>query len=338
LTTILGIESSFDDTAAAVVRDGKEVLSNVMASQVHLFKDFGGVVPEISSRAHIKMLLPVLQKALDQASCYLNDVDAIAVTYGPGLVGSLLVGLSVAKGISYASGLPLYGINHVEAHLYAPVMAENDLAFPHVCLSAAGGHTALYLVEAIGKYRLLGSSRDDAAGEAFDKVSVAMGRGCPGGREIEQLAKAATESGPDFPRPMIHSGNYDFSFSGLKTSVVKFLRETEESEYDAEAVAAAFQRSAIDVLVTKALRAAKEHRVRCISLTGGVACNTSLFDELQKRSCENGIKAFRPPASLCTDNAAMIAGLAFHKVDVEEPTRLNLNAVPGLELEESADV
>ncbi|HNT34229.1 MAG TPA: tRNA (adenosine(37)-N6)-threonylcarbamoyltransferase complex transferase subunit TsaD [bacterium] len=332
MLTILGFETSFDDTAAAVVRNGTEILSNVMASQVDLFKDFGGVVPEIASRAHIQMLLPVMHRALSKAELTLGDMDALAVTYGPGLVGSLLVGVSVAKGLSYALGLSLYAINHVEAHIYAPLMTNPELEFPHICLSAAGGHTSLYLVKSLGDYQMLGGTRDDAAGEAFDKVSVAMGKGCPGGRAIEQLAAQSDQEGPSFPRPMMKSGDYDFSFSGLKTAVVRYLETPEGRQSSLEATAAAFQSAAVDLMVSKTLRAARNSGARHISLTGGVACNGYLYEQLKARCERKHLRVFRPPASLCTDNAAMVAGLAFHKHRLDSPAGLELNADPGLGL------
>lgn len=332
MATILGFETSFDDTAVAVVRDGKEILSNVMASQVSLFKDFGGVVPEIASRAHIQMLIPVMHKALSESGLALRDVDALAVTHGPGLVGSLLVGISIAKGLAYSLDLPVYAINHVEAHLYAPLMVHPEIEFPHVCMSAAGGHTALYLVRSLGDYQMLGGTRDDAAGEAFDKVSVAMGQGCPGGRAIEKLASQSRHQAIQFPRPMIKSGDYDFSFSGLKTAVVRYLESPEGREAPLEDTAAAFQQAAVELLVTKAIRAARRHGARHVTLTGGVACNGYLYEQLQNQCAKKNLKVFRPPASLCTDNAAMVAGLAFHKLAVESPAGPDLNAVPGLQL------
>lgn len=331
LTTILGIETSFDDTAAAVVRDGREVLSNITASQIDLHREFKGVVPEIASRAHIRLLNPVIEKALDEAGMTLPDIDAVAVTYGPGLVGSLLVGVSTAKGLAYAANLPLYAINHIEAHIYAPMMMEANLGFPHVCMSAAGGHTSLYLVKGLGEYQLLGETRDDAAGEAFDKVSVAMGYGCPGGRTIEELSKKCTDTGPEFPRPMLHSKDYDFSFSGLKTAVVNYL-QNETDKPSEEVIAHAFQKAAIEVLVKKTCSAARAHEVKFISLTGGVACNTTLFEALQTEGSRSGIVVFRPKPAMSTDNAAMIAGLAFHKIGVEKPAGLHLNADPSLSL------
>ena len=337
LRTILGFETSFDDTAVAVVRDGNFIACNVLASQTDLFQEFGGVVPEIASRAHLQLILPSYRKALAQAQLTLDDIDAIAVTYAPGLAGSLLVGVSFAKGLAYARGLPLYAIHHVEAHLYAPLMAEDKPDFPHICLSAAGGHTALYLIRGIGDYRLLGQSRDDAAGEAFDKVSVALGGECPGGKAIEKLAGNGNDSSLHFPSPMLHSGDYDFSFSGLKTAVVNYLETREEQEINKQHVAAAFQQAAIDVLAKKTISAAEECNASAISLTGGVACNTRLFDRLCEGREERSIRVFRPPPALCTDNAAMVAGLAFHKAKSREPAGLDLNAVASLQLNADKD-
>jgi len=324
---ILGIDTSCDETSAAVVRDGREILSNVISSQIDLHSRFGGIVPEIASRKHTEMILYVIQSAMDEAGVSLTDLGAIAVTNRPGLIGALLVGIAVAKAIAYCLRLPLIGINHVEGHIYSGFLANPDIPVPHICLTVSGGHTILAEVRDVTEYELLGSTGDDAAGEAFDKVAQYLGLGFPGGPIIDRLAKRGDEKAVDFPRPMIRSGDYNFSFSGLKTAVKNFVikAKKEGGMPRIEDIAASFQKAVVDVLVEKTIRAAREKNVSAISVTGGVAANSRLRAEMAAKAGEIGIPVFLPPLRLCTDNAAMIAGLAYHRYKSGELADLDLN-------------
>ncbi len=334
---VLGIETSCDETAAAVVEGGSTIRSNVISSQVSMHQKFGGVVPEVASRHHVRLILPVLDQALKDAGAALADLSAVAVAYGPGLVGSLLVGISAAKSIAMASGVPLIGVNHVIGHVYANVLAHKDLTLPAICLTVSGGHTDLLHIGADHSHTVIGSTRDDAAGEAFDKVARVLGLGYPGGPHVDRLSREGDPSSVDFPRPMLEEGNFDFSFSGLKTAVINHvhtLRQRGQSVPVAD-VAASFQQALVDVLTVKAIRAAEQRRVSTVMLSGGVAANTRLRQDLQRECSLRGIKLFYPPPILCTDNAAMIACAGYYLWRSGHLADLSLNAVPGLTLRTS---
>jgi len=306
---LLAIESSCDETAAAVMRGGDELLSSVVATQVDFHARFGGVVPEIASRKHTEAIVGVVDEALERAGVSLGDLDALAVTYGPGLIGALVVGVAYAKGLSFASGVPLVGVNHLEGHLFANRLATPGLEPPLVALVVSGGHTALVHVPEWGVYRTLGATLDDAAGEAFDKVAKVMGLGYPGGPAISRLAEQGDPTAIPLPRAMLRSGDYDFSLSGLKTAVVTYVKREREAgrEIPLADLAASFQAAVIDVQVAKTVRAAEEHGVRTVCLAGGVAANVALREALATALAERGIELSVPPLLLCTDNAAMIA-------------------------------
>ena len=326
---ILGIETSCDETAAAVVENGTTVLSSVVSSQVDLHARFGGVVPEIASRAHLDLLGPVVAQATVEARVE-RTPDAVAATVGPGLIGSLLVGVSAAKAFSLVWDVPFVGVNHLEAHLYAASLEDPSLQLPAVVLLVSGGHTMLVLMEGPGRYCLLGQTIDDAAGEAFDKVARFLGLGYPGGPAIEQTARAGDPSALAFPRSMLEAG-YDFSFSGLKTSVITYVRK--HPDVDADDVAASFQEAVVDVLVAKARRAATDTNARGIVLGGGVAANTRLREQMLDASMADGIPVFLPSRSMCTDNAAMIAAAGWWRLQSDGPTSLDVAADPNLRLE-----
>ncbi|HPL63611.1 MAG: tRNA (adenosine(37)-N6)-threonylcarbamoyltransferase complex transferase subunit TsaD [Syntrophales bacterium] len=304
---VLGIESSCDETAAAVVRDGRSMLSNVISSQINVHKKYGGVVPELASRKHIEAVVPVIEQALDDAGVKLGDIQGIAVTRGPGLIGSLLVGLSMAKGIAFARKIPLVGVNHLEGHVAAVYLSGDIPEFPFVALVVSGGHTNIYLTESLQSFRTLGQTRDDAAGEAFDKAAKLLGIGYPGGVIIDKLAEKGDPSLIPFPRSMKDS--LDFSFSGLKTSLLNYLRRREAPVTGEEMphVVAGYQEAIVDVLVEKTLRAAEMNGIRRIVVAGGVAANSRLRDRFRKEGGKRGMRIFIPPVVLCTDNAAMIA-------------------------------
>lgn len=328
---ILAIESSCDETSAAVVQDGTKVLSNVIASQIELHKLFGGVVPEIASRKHVEKINPVITEALEQAGMTFDDIDAIAVTYGPGLVGALLVGLAEAKAISYALKKPLIGVHHIEGHISANYIENPDFKPPYVCLVVSGGHTHLVHVKDYGEYDILGKTRDDAAGEAYDKVARSIGLGYPGGPKIDALAKEG-EASISFPRAQVDG--YDFSFSGLKSAVLNYLNQCkmkEETIVEAD-IAASFQEAVIDVLVTKTIAAAKELGVSHVAMAGGVASNSALRKAMGEACESNGLTLQYPSPILCTDNAAMIGSAAFYDYQKGKVHDLTLNAVPGLRL------
>ena len=326
---VLGIETSCDETAAAVVVDGHQVLSSVVSSQVDLHAAFGGVVPELASRAHVELLTPVVAEAMVEAGIDGKGVGAVAATVGPGLVGSLLVGLSAAKALALVWGVPFVGVNHLEAHIYAAFLEEPDLEPPLVVLIVSGGHTLLVAMEGHGRYRLLGSTIDDAAGEAYDKVARYLGLGYPGGPAIDRLAMKGDPNAIDFPRGLLREG-YDFSFSGIKTSVVTYARKHPEAT--TADVAASFQEAVVDVLVTKAQRAAAEVGATGIVLGGGVAANSRLRERVLDACIADGLRAFLPSREMCTDNAAMVASAGYFRLRSDGPTPLGVGADPNLRL------
>lgn len=334
--TLLGIETSCDETSAAVVVDGTEIKSNIISSQIKVHQKFGGVVPEVASRKHLENINQVIIEALEQAGLSYRDIDGVAVTYGPGLVGALLVGVAAAKALAYGLDKPLIAVNHLEGHIYANFLANPQLEFPLLCLVVSGGHTDLILMESHGNYRLLGHTRDDAAGEAFDKVARAMGLGYPGGPLIDRLARQGNPQGVDMPRAYLEAGSFDFSFSGLKSAVLNYLNRARQKGITVNKadLAASFQQAVVDVLVDKALAAADQYRVGTVMLAGGVAANSFLRQQLQQRAEKQHIKVVYPPLILCTDNAAMIAGAAYHKYLRADFAPLTLNAVPSLPLGE----
>lgn len=324
---VLGIESSCDETAAAVVSDGSEALSNVIASQIDIHGRYGGVVPEIASRKHMESILPVIQQALDEAGVSMADIEGIAVTRGPGLVGSLLVGLSVAKAAAFAGGIPFVGVNHIEGHITAIFLTERKPAFPFIALVVSGGHTHIYLVRGFGDFQILGQTRDDAAGEAFDKAARMLDLGYPGGIAIERLATEGDPSAISFPRAM--KGSIDFSFSGLKTSLLSYIKDKGGLITPAEVpdIAASYQEAIVDVLVEKTLQAATDASIPKVVVCGGVASNNRLRERFFTGGKQAGIEIFVPPPILCTDNAAMIAAVGNHLLCGNRGDDLTLNAV-----------
>ncbi|QGG93906.1 tRNA (adenosine(37)-N6)-threonylcarbamoyltransferase complex transferase subunit TsaD [Actinomarinicola tropica] len=326
---VLGIETSCDETAAAVVVGGRRVLSSVVSSQVDLHARFGGVVPEIASRAHVELLTPVVAEAMLSAGVEPHDLDAVACTVGPGLVGALLVGVSTAKALSLVWDVPFVAVNHLEAHLHAAFLEEPDLQLPAVVLLVSGGHTMLVHWEEMGRYRLLGQTVDDAAGEAFDKVARFLGLGYPGGPAIDALAMDGDPTAIAFPRPMLDNG-YDFSFSGLKTAVVNHVRKN--PDVATADVAASFQEAVVDVLVAKARRAAAEIGAKALCIGGGVAANSQLRERMLGVCVDDGLQAFLPSRAMCTDNAAMVAAAGWHRFLADGASPLDLGAEPNLRL------
>jgi len=309
---VLGIETSCDETAAAVVQDGTQVVSSVVASQVAVHKPFGGVVPELASRRHIEAVVPVVSQALDQAGMDLGHIQAVAVTQGPGLVGALLVGFNFARALAFARGLPWVGVNHLEGHVQALYLEPDPPPYPFVCLLASGGHTSIYHVNGPTRLEPMGQTLDDAAGEAFDKVAKALGLGYPGGGIIEKLARNGDPARIRFPRPCLDREGFDFSFSGIKTAVSRYLHNHPIGDDQMADVAAAFQEAVVDVLGTKLIAAAKARRCSRVALVGGVAANGRLRDQIRARAAENQVQAFLPSPAFCGDNAAMIAAAGFH--------------------------
>lgn len=333
---ILGIESSCDETAAAVVRNGREILSNVISSQIDLHKLYGGVVPEIASRKHIEKINQVIEEALKEAKITLDEVDAIGVTYGPGLVGALLVGVAEAKAISYAKGIPLVGVHHIEGHISANYIEHADLKPPFLCLIVSGGHTHLVIVKDYGVFEILGRTRDDAAGEAFDKVARAIGLGYPGGPKIDKLSFEGNENAVIFPKAKVNDAPYDFSFSGVKSAVLNYINKAKMTgqEIVKADLAASFQKAVVDVLVENTLRAAKDYRISKIAIAGGVASNQHLRAAME-RACQKEKKnLYYPSPVFCTDNAAMIGVAAYYEYLKGTRHGLDLNAVPNLKLGE----
>jgi N6-L-threonylcarbamoyladenine synthase len=326
---VLGIETSCDETAAAIVDDGRNIRSSVVASQSDLHARYGGVVPEIASRAHVDLINDVIAQSLVEAGTTLDEVDAIAAVHGPGLAGALLVGVSAAKAVALATGRPYVGVNHHEAHVYAGLLEDPTLEPPFVTLVVSGGHTLLIAMEAHGRYRVLGQTVDDAAGEAFDKVARFLGLGYPGGPAIDRLALEGDRDAIAFPRPMLDDGN-DFSFSGLKTAVVQYVRK--HPDLEVADVAASFQAAVVDVLVTKLLRVADEAGVETIVIGGGVAANSELRTRLLDEGETSGLRVILPGIALCTDNAAMVASVAWWRLRADGPTPLDRGVYPGLEI------
>lgn len=333
---ILGIESSCDETAASVVRNGREVLSNVIASQIELHTLYGGVVPEIASRKHIEKINQVIEEALDRAGVTLKDITAIAVTYGPGLVGALLVGVSAAKAISFATGIPLVGVHHIEGHISANFIENKELEPPFVCLVASGGHSHLVVVKDYGEYEIIGRTRDDAAGEAFDKVARAIGLGYPGGPKIDKLSKEGDPEAIRFPRARVEENPYDFSFSGLKSAVLNYLNgcRMKGETVDPKDVAASFQKAVIDVLVEHSLHGVKDYGLDKFAIAGGVASNSSLRETFLRECEKEHVKFYYPSPVFCTDNAAMIAVAGYYEYCKGVRSGYDLNAVPNLKLGE----
>ena len=336
---ILAIESSCDETAAAVVKNGREILSNVISSQIALHTLYGGVVPEIASRKHIEKINYVIEEALKEAGCELKQMDAIAVTYGPGLVGPLLVGVSAAKAISFATGIPLIGVHHIEGHISANFIENTELEPPFICLVVSGGHSHLVVVKDYGEYEIIGQTRDDAAGEAFDKVARAIGLGYPGGPKIDKVAKEGNPQAIHFPRAKVEDNAYDFSFSGLKSAVLNYLNacQMKGEEINTADVAASFQQAVVEVLVDHAMHAVKQYGYDKFAIAGGVASNSALRAAFKERCEKEGIQLYYPSPILCTDNAAMIGCAGFYEYLKGVRSDLELNAVPNLKLGERVE-
>lgn len=333
---ILAIESSCDETAASVVKNGREVLSNVISSQIELHKLYGGVVPEIASRKHIEKINQVIEEALEEANVTLDDLDAIGVTYGPGLVGALLVGVAEAKAIAYAKNLPLVGVHHIEGHISANYIENLELEPPFICLVVSGGHTHLVCVKDYGKYEIIGRTRDDAAGEAFDKVARAIGLGYPGGPKIDKLSKEGNADAIVFPKAHITDAPYDFSFSGVKSAVLNYINgcKMKGEEYNNADIAASFQKAVTDVLVENAMRAVKEYGLNKFAIAGGVASNSTLRAAMREACEKNDVEFYHPSPIYCTDNAAMIGVAAYYEYINGTRHGWDLNAVPNLKLGE----
>ena len=333
---ILAIESSCDETAAAVVKNGREVLSNVINTQIAIHTEYGGVVPEIASRKHIENINPVIKKALTDAGVTLDDIDAIGVTYGPGLVGALLVGVAEAKAIAFAKNKPLVGVHHIEGHISANYVENKELEPPFVALVVSGGHTHLVKVNDYGEYEIIGRTRDDAAGEAFDKVARAIGLGYPGGPKIDKLAKEGNPEAIEFPRAHVDDAPFDFSFSGIKSAVLNYINSAnmQGKEINRADVAASFQKAVVDALVSRAVKLAKECGMDKLAIAGGVASNSALRAAVQEECAKNNIRFYSPSPVLCTDNAAMIGAAAYYEYIKGVRHGYDLNAVPNLKLGE----
>lgn len=331
---VLGIESSCDETAASVIRGCRTVLSNVIYSQIDIHTVYGGVVPEIASRGHIEKINLVVKQALSEAGVGLKDLDAIAVTYGPGLVGALLVGVAHAKALGWAAGVPVVGVNHIEGHICANFISNPELEPPFMCLVASGGHSHLVNVSGYGEYEIIARTRDDAAGEAFDKVARAIGLGYPGGPKIDKVAKSGNPDAISFPRAKVVGSEYDFSFSGLKSAVLNYLNscEMKGEQIVVEDVAASFQKAVVDVLTEHSVRAVRESGMKKFALAGGVASNSALRESVAKAMEAEGVSFYKPSPILCTDNAAMIGAAGYYEFIKGQRSGYDLNAVPALKL------
>ncbi|WP_342577528.1 tRNA (adenosine(37)-N6)-threonylcarbamoyltransferase complex transferase subunit TsaD [Psychrobacillus sp. FSL K6-2843] len=329
---ILGIETSCDETAASIVKNGTEIITNVVASQIESHKRFGGVVPEVASRHHVEQITLVIEEALKQANMTPQELDAVAVTEGPGLVGALLIGINAAKAFAFANDLPLVGVHHIAGHIYANALVQ-PMEFPLLALVVSGGHTELVLMKKDGQFELIGETRDDAAGEAYDKVARVLNLPYPGGPHIDRLANESDEA-VSFPRAWLEEGSYDFSFSGLKSAVINYQHNAEQrgEEINPNHLAAGFQQSVIEVLTTKTLRAAREFNVKQVIAAGGVAANKGLRKSLEEAFEKENIPFYVPPINLCTDNAAMIAAAGSSKYSAGQTGDLSMNGRPGLEL------
>lgn len=335
-TLILAIESSCDETAASVVKNGRTVLSNVISSQIKLHTMYGGVVPEIASRKHIENINQVIQQALSEAEVTLSDVDAVAVTYGPGLVGALLVGVAAAKAIAFGKKKPLVGVHHIEGHISANYIENQDLEPPFICLVISGGHTHLVYVKDYGEYEILGKTRDDAVGEAFDKVARSIGLGYPGGPKVDKLAKEGNPKAINFPRAVVEGAPLDFSFSGLKSAVLNYINmcQMKGEDINSADIAASFQASVVDVLVSRSLAACKQYGVDKFAIAGGVASNSAIREAFIKECADNNIKFYHPSPIFCTDNAAMIGVAGYYEYIRGTRHGYDLNAVPSLKIGE----
>lgn len=332
---ILAIETSCDETSISIVENGRKILSNIIYSQIDIHKTFGGVVPEVASRKHIETIDGVLEESLKEAKTSLEEIDAVAVTYGPGLVGALLVGINFAKALSYAIKKPLIGVNHIEGHICANLISRKDLEPPFLTLVVSGGHTHLVVVKEYGQYEVVGKTRDDAAGEAYDKVARSLGLGYPGGPLIDKVSLEGNRESIDFPRIMLEKDSFDFSFSGLKSAVLNYQNRMamKKMDYRIEDVAASFQEAVVDVLVNKTVGAAKKYKINKVTMAGGVASNSRLREAMKAASEENGFDFSYPPAILCTDNGAMIACAAYYKYLKDEFSDSTLNAYPNLKID-----
>ncbi|MCP1110660.1 N6-L-threonylcarbamoyladenine synthase [Lachnospiraceae bacterium PF1-21] len=333
---ILAIESSCDETAAAVVKNGRQVLSNIISSQIDIHTLYGGVVPEIASRKHIERINQVIEKALVDAGVTLSDIDAVAVTYGPGLVGALLVGVAEAKAIAFATGKRLIGVHHIEGHIAANLIEHKELEPPFFSLVVSGGHSHLVKVKDYGEFEIIGRTRDDAAGEAFDKVARAIGLGYPGGPKIDKVAKEGNPEAIEFPRASVGDSPYDFSFSGVKSAVLNYIngQKMKDAKINVPDVAASFQKAVTDVLVSHTIQAAKDYDMKTITMAGGVASNSALRQAMKTACAENGFKLYYPSPVYCTDNAVMIGVAAYYEYLKGVSDGWNLNAVPNLKLGE----
>ena len=333
---ILGLESSCDETAAAVIKNGRTVLSNVISSQIDIHKEYGGVVPEIASTKHIESINTVIEEALKEAGVALKDLDAIGVTYGPGLVGALLVGVAEAKAICFAADIPLVGVHHIEGHVSANYIENKDLEPPFLCLIVSGGHTHLVVVKDYGEFEILGRTRDDAAGEAFDKVARAIGLGYPGGPKIDKLSKEGNPDAITFPKTKIEDAPYDFSFSGLKSAVLNYINKAKmmNEEFNPADLAASFQKNVVDTLTEKTIHAAKELHINKVAIAGGVASNSTLRNSMEEACRKEGLRFYHPSPIFCTDNGAMIGVAAYYEFIKGTRHGWDLNAVPNLQLGE----
>ena len=334
---ILGIESSCDETSVAIVKNGREVLSNVINTQISIHELYGGVVPEIASRNHVENISPVMKEALKEANIEIDDVDGIACTYGPGLVGALLVGVSYAKALSYAANKPLIGVNHIQGHIAANYITYKELKPPFLTLLISGGNTQLVLVKDYTKFEILGKTRDDAVGEAFDKVARAIGLGYPGGPKIDKISKEGNKNAIEFPKAKFHDDTLDFSFSGVKSAVLNYINKCKmkDIEINVADVAASFQKAVVDVLKENVFLTCERRNINKIAIAGGVASNSTLREELMKEGKKKGVEILFPDRILCTDNAAMIGSAAYYEFIKGNIAKLDLNAKPNLKLGES---